>query len=129
MKTFNKYIQALTFCFALSLAIVPTAGASVDTNLHTGAFAKELIDIVRLQQYYPQSAVSAGVEGELTIQLRIDKEGNIIAKKVTQHSGSRLLDYAALRMIGKVQSLPRIPSELEQNEFEFEVPMNFILEQ
>ena len=129
MRTFNKSIQALTFCIILSLGIVPTAGATVDTNLHTGAFTKELIDIVRLQQYYPQTAVSAGVEGELTIQLKIDKEGNIIAKKVTQHSGSRFLDYAALRMIGKIQSFPRIPNELELDELEFEVPMNFILEQ
>ena len=128
MKTLNKSIQALIFFIILSLGLVQSAAATVDTNMHAGAFAKELIDIVRSQHYYPQSAVSEGVEGELTIQLKIDKQGNIIAKKITQHSGSRSLDYAALRMIGKVQSFPGIPSELELNEFEFEVPMNFILE-
>ena len=129
MKTFNKFIQALTICFVLSPVIVPTAEATVDTNLHAGAFTKELIDIVRLQQYYPLIAVTEGVDGELTIQLKIDREGNIIAKKVTQHSGSRSLDYAALRMVGKIKTFPRIPSEIELNEFEFEVPMNFILQQ
>ncbi len=129
MRTFKKFIQVLVTGFVLALVIVPTAGATIDTNQHTGAFAKELIDIVRLQQYYPQSAVSVGVEGELTIHLKIDKEGNIIEKKVVQHSGSRILDYAALRMLNKIQSFPKIPTELGLDEFEFEVPMNFILEQ
>ena len=129
MKIFSKSIKAVTLSAVLSLGLIGNVGATVDTNLRAGAFTRELIDIVRHQQHYPQSAVFAGVEGELTIKLKIDKAGNIIGKKVIQPSGSRFLDYAALRMIGKVHSFPNIPSELELNEYEFEVPMNFILEE
>lgn len=100
-----------------------------DEDLATGQFTKELIGIIRKRQYYPKKAISAGIEGNLTVLITIDNYGKIIEKDLLRRSGSKILDRAALRMIHKSQPFLRIPAQLNMVKFEFEVPLSFQLYQ
>ncbi len=127
MKTFNKSIHTLFICFILAQGIIPIEAAINETNLHHRAFANELINIVRSQIHYPSSAVSEDAEGKLTIKVKIDEQGNTIAMKLIQPSGTRKLDHAVMRLIRRIQYFKKIPKEFKLKEFNFEVPLNFIL--
>ena len=129
MKILNRSIYTLFMFFILAQGAMPIKVEANETNLHHKVFTNELIDTVKSKIYYPQSAVSDEVEGMLAINIKIDKEGNIIGKKFTQRSGSRLLDLAAIRMIGKIQPIASIPNSLGLQEFDFEIPLVFILEE
>ena len=127
MNIYNKLINTLIICFILAQGIIPIEAATNETNLHHRTFKKELIDIVKSQIYYPSFAVDNVIEGKITIQIKIDEECNIIAKKFIKRSGSGRLDRAVMRTIGRIQSFKRIPKELNLKEFSFKVPLTFLL--
>jgi len=98
-----------------------------DADLMVGSYTLELINHIRKYQSYPKKALREGLEGSLTILIKIDADGEIIDSSFNQRSGERILDRAVMKMIRKAQPFPTIPEELSQKEFEFEVPMNFSL--
>jgi len=100
---------------------------SFDADLYSGSYTRELVSKIRKVQWYPKKALVAGEQGEVKILVTIDKEGNVVDKTITQRSGSRTLDRNALKMVGKAQPFPVIPDELDTEQFEFEVPLNFTL--
>ncbi len=98
-----------------------------DSDLFSGSYTRELINSIRAVQKYPKKALIAGVEGEVTVLVKIDGKGEILDNKIIQRSGSRILDRAVLKMVRKAEPFPQIPQELQMNEFEFEVPLSFTL--
>lgn len=56
--------------------------------------------------FYPAEAISQGLEGEALILLIIDEGGNVVAARLEQGSGHRLLDDAALHAVRSIRSLP-----------------------
>lgn len=64
------------------------------------------IDIMKLQKLvkYPREAKLRGIEGRVILKILVDKEGNVLKKKV-EYSESKLLEESALSAIddyGKV---------------------------
>ncbi len=100
-----------------------------DADLFSGSYTRELINSIRAVQKYPKKAIIAGIEGEVTVQVKIDKSGKILKNSILQKSGSRILDRAVLKMVRKAAPFPMIPTELQVNEFEFAVPLSFSLSQ
>ena len=98
-----------------------------DVDLFSGAYTLELIKQIRKYQNYPKKALRGAIEGSLTISVIIDEQGELVGTDWVQRSGSRILDRAAMKMVRKATPYPKIPSELGQKTFEFEVPMNFSL--
>jgi len=96
-----------------------------DADLLLGSYTLELINYIRKRQSYPKKALREGIEGSLTVQIKIDSAGQIIESNYLQRSGKRTLDRAVMKTIRKAQPFPTIPEELDLQEFEFEVPMNF----
>lgn len=52
--------------------------------------------VERVEPLYPERARRAGVEGVVTVRIRLDATGAILAVEVVQPSGSRWLDEAAM---------------------------------
>lgn len=98
-----------------------------DADLFSGSYTRELINSIRAVQKYPKKALVEGVEGEVTVQVTIDDNGEILENKIVQRSGSRILDRAVLKMVRRAAPFPFIPVELQTNRFEFEVPLSFTL--
>jgi TonB family protein len=96
-----------------------------DADLLAGSYTLDLINAIRKYQTYPKKALAAGDEGDVTIMVKIDREGQIVENRVLKRSGSRILDRAVLRMVRRAQPFPAIPKELEVDTYEFEVPLTF----
>lgn len=98
-----------------------------DADLLSGSYTQELINTIRKYQSYPKKALAAGEEGNVTALVTIDRDGEIVEYEITERAASRTLNREVLRMIRRAAPFPKIPPELEMEQFEFEVPMNFKL--
>lgn len=56
--------------------------------------------------FYPEEARRNGIEGEALVFLLIDSGGKVVAARIEQSSGHRILDEAALRAVRSLHSLP-----------------------
>lgn len=116
--------------------IAPTQTRETDRSAN-GAYgdSAESTDdyIVRLRAWlsrhkeYPQAARRNEVEGTVRLYLVIDQNGHIVTKRITQSSGSELLDRAAEQMLARAQPLPAMPSTMQRNRLELVVPIVFSL--
>lgn len=60
----------------------------------------------RRGEFYPPEAIAQGLEGEVLVLMALNENGQVMAARVEQSSGHRLLDEAALRAIRALSSLP-----------------------
>lgn len=97
----------------------------VDLDLISGSYTQELIATIRNKQSYPSKALKQGIEGSVVVQLVVNQEGDIERQSLLKRSGSKVLDRGVLRMLKKAEPYPKIPSELELEEFEIEIPLSF----
>lgn len=72
----------------------------------TQAIRQHLEKLQKTGDFYPAEAISQGQQGEALVLLIIDQSGNVVAARLEQSSGYRLLDDAALRAVRSVHSLP-----------------------
>lgn len=57
-------------------------------------------------RFYPAEAIAQGLEGEATVLLIVDEAGNVVAARLEQGTGHRILDEAALRAARALKALP-----------------------
>lgn len=56
--------------------------------------------------FYPPEAIAQGLEGEALVFLIVDQQGRVMAARIEQSSGLRILDEAALKAVRSLHSLP-----------------------
>ena len=56
--------------------------------------------------FYPEEAIARGLEGEVLVLMIIDESGRVVASRLEQGSGHRVLDDAALHAVRSLRSLP-----------------------
>lgn len=98
-----------------------------DADLFAGSYTRDLLNAVRKNQSYPKKAAMAGEQGDIVAKVVIDQSGEIVSLDLIEKSGSRELDKGAIRMIRKSAPFEAIPKELNQQTFEFDVPISFKL--
>lgn len=57
-------------------------------------------------RFYPAEAIAQGLEGEAAVLLIVDEAGNVVAARLEQGTGHRILDEAALRAARALKALP-----------------------
>ena len=57
-------------------------------------------------QFYPEEARRNGIQGEALVFMLIDASGKVIASRIEESSGHKILDDAALRAVRSLSSLP-----------------------
>jgi protein TonB len=72
----------------------------------TQAVRRHIEDLQERGLFYPEEAIARGLEGEVLVLIVIDEGGRVVAARVEQGSGHRLLDDAALRAVRSLRSLP-----------------------
>lgn len=85
------------------------AGESTPPSLPknwTQAMRQHFQKLQKNGDFYPSEAIAQGLEGEALVLIMIDESGNVVAARLEQSSGYRLLDDAALRAVRSVRSLP-----------------------
>ena len=106
---------------------LPIDDEIIDVDLIRGSFIRELIAAVRKHQTYPRKALINGEVGAGTALVVIDKNGALVEVTLFERTGSRTLDKAIIKMIRKASPFPVVPQELDEEQFEFEVPISFQL--
>lgn len=119
---------------APEIADTQTRETDSDANGAYGDSAQPTDDyIVRLRAWlsrhkeYPQAARRKELEGTVRLYLVIDQDGHIVTRRITQSSGSQLLDDAAEEMLARAEPLPAMPSTMRRNRLELVVPIVFSL--
>lgn len=72
----------------------------------TQAVNRHFKDLQERGLFYPEEAIAQGLEGEVLVLIVIDEGGRVVAARLEQGSGHRILDDAALRAVRSLRSLP-----------------------
>ena len=119
---------------APEIAETETREVESDANGAYGNSDESIDDyIVRLRAWlsrhkeYPQAARQTETEGTVRMYIVVDQSGRIVTRRITQSSGSELLDRAAQQMLTRAEPLPRMPSSMRRNRLELVVPIVFSL--
>jgi protein TonB len=104
--------------------VVSTAPPSPELLAGYGRSISELLGRYRS---YPRIAQMRGWEGSVTMRLTVAPGGKLVEAKVEASSGHDVLDDEAMKMVGKVASLPSPPEGLRDREFAVRVPVVFRL--
>src|SRR6266481_1135055 len=74
---------------------------------------------------YPAAARSRGEQGIAKVAFTIDHDGNLLASRIVQSSGSATLDQETLAVLARAQPMPRPPDQVSDTELSFVVPIRF----
>lgn len=90
-----------------------TAGAApaaarpgADASAQRGFVELHVLDWLATHRQYPRAARRAGLQGTVHVRFVIDPEGRIADAAVERSSGARVLDRAALDLLGRASPVP-----------------------
>lgn len=123
----------------LTPSIVSKAEASIENILAPqasgeikGDFPDELNDYIRNIQtriinaaYYPPDARELGWEGTVKLSFLVLNDGALKEATVSQSSGYKILDEAALDAVSRQAPFPSFPSQVVLRELKVEVPITY----
>jgi protein TonB len=93
-------------------------------NLYGNLLGREIAK----HKQYPKIAQMRGWQGEVVVDIQLDKNGNVLSSNIQKHSGYEALDKQALEMVKKASPFPAPPEALRGNSFNILVPVSFRLE-
>jgi protein TonB len=93
-------------------------------SLYGGLLSREIAK----HKQYPRVAQMRGWQGEATIEIKIDGNGQLVSSKIVTSSGYEILDKQGLEMVRKASPFPPPPEALRGRNFEILVPVSFKLE-
>jgi protein TonB len=119
-------------------AAAPVPQAQAAAAPPPGSAARPSPDVVRrwqamlvahLQRHkrYPSAARRDSEEGVAYLRFVMDRNGNVLSKRLERASGHRALDQETLDLIDRAQPLPKPPADMPGERFEFTVPVQFHL--
>jgi protein TonB len=82
---------------------------------------------IEKNKYYPNQARRRRIEGEVRVAFTILADGSLSEIRLTQSSGSKVLDNAALGAIRKLARVDPLPRSLEMDRWEMIVPLSYKL--
>jgi protein TonB len=101
------------------------ASAAADSNGER--LRRQVSRIISDQFFYPVAAQRRGIEGSVTVRVAIDGTGRISRFDISQGSGYRVLDEAALASIRRAASNSRIFTGHTHAPLEVEFPVRYQL--
>lgn len=75
---------------------------------------------------YPSKAIDKNQQGKVVIKVIVNRDGKVKTFNIKEKSKFKLLNQAANKAVAKAH-YPRVPNELEGDEFEFILPIKFSL--
>ena len=114
----------------MAQAVPPAAGrpaapaADAKQSQHYLAALAASID---RRKYYPRTSRRRGEEGRVVVSFVIRKTGELTDLRVTESSGSRRLDEAALKTLRRISPFQPIPEALARDAWSITVPIAFHL--
>jgi|TARA_R110002073_G_scaffold8371_1_gene46331 protein TonB len=79
------------------------------------------------QKRFPRRALVRQQEGVVTIQIVVDRQGNVIRRTLVKSSGHDVLDRAAVDLFAIASPLPAPPAELPSSALLMDIPIEYTL--
>jgi protein TonB len=77
---------------------------------------------------YPIAARKLGLEGDVIVKVKIDRQGNLVGRPTIARScGHEVLDNEALRMVEKAAPFAGLPEAFEKDTATLKLPVRFRL--
>lgn len=88
----------------------PKLDSSIQNNFKLGDAPADgdIMPLVRVPPQYPRNAASRGIEGYVTLEFDITKEGTVTNVRVVDSMPKNIFDRAAIRAVEKFKYKPRI---------------------
>jgi periplasmic protein TonB len=106
----------------------PVGPSQVDLDAARKGYADRLARAIAQHKQYPRVAQMRGWQGETIIDLKLDRNGGVLATRIDRSSGFEVLDKQALEMVKKAAPFPAPPEILKSDVFNIQVPVSFKLE-
>ena len=91
------------------------------------AYQQQLKELIERHKQYPLIARKGRQQGRVVVVFSLHKTGEMGSVQVTQSSGHRLLDRAAIQAVRSVDKFPALPEGLPEDT-KFRISINFSLE-
>jgi protein TonB len=106
----------------------PAVPSQQDVDTDSRPYGILLGKAIAKQKQYPRIATIRGWQGDVTLELKLDGNGNLLSSKVHESSTFEVLDKQALEMVKKALPFPPPPDALRGHSFTILVPVSFRLE-
>lgn len=103
-------------------AKAPNIGIGRDKSVETKKWEAKLSRYFELHKKYPPGK-KAGAS--VRVQLTLNRRGNVVAVNVSESSGDPDYDREAVAMVRRSDPVPKPPASATEDEFVFNLPVNF----
>lgn len=105
----------------------PPVVSQADMDEARDKYRSSLWSAISKEKKYPKVAQLRGWQGEAVVELLVDSNGKLKAKKIIQSSGYDVLDKQALEMVEKAAPYPTPPEVLRGDSFTVTLSIPFTL--
>lgn len=113
----------------------PSAQASSNSKRRAGAPAQGSVRAYSLKlrrwierhKRYPREARRKRLEGTVRLWIKIDRNGAVLASRITKGSGMAVLDSATAKLPRRASPFPPIPRDVGKSSFSFSVNLRYAL--
>ena len=91
-------------------------------------YFQSLVSRITRALIYPDSAIEAGKEGIVDLQIVVKKDGRIASYDIIASSGHKELDDAAVQTLIKVNPVPPFPRDVTKDELRISVPLRYLID-
>ncbi|MDG1709261.1 MAG: TonB family protein [Emcibacteraceae bacterium] len=116
----------LSVLVASFIAVTGFAGTANAADI--SGWQKEIAKKIAKKQTYPRAALRKELEGRVSVEINVDREGNILAHSVTQSSGHDVLDREVTKIMKRVSPLPTPPADVADSQLTMVVPLAWALQ-
>lgn len=118
-----------------AVAAAPVAAATpprtaVDSGIVAtleAQYMAALRQAIEANKFYPKRASRLRREGSVIVDFTIDRDGNIDNVRVTESSGTQLLDQAAVEAVKRLGQFHPLPSAIPHDPWSLQIPMSYKL--
>ena len=97
-------------------------GIGKDKQLLTAKWGQKISAFIKLHQRYPEKKSR---EAKGTVNLVLNRRGNVVSVNVVGSSGDAAFDQAAISMVRRSDPMPEPPAELTDDAFSFDMDVIF----
>jgi protein TonB len=112
---------------AAAPAMPAGAPPGADAAVQRGFVELHVLDWLAQHRSYPRAARRAGLEGTVHVRFVIDPEGRIASAAIERSSGARVLDQAALDLLGRASPVPGLAQFGLAQALELRLPIDYRL--
>jgi protein TonB len=103
-------------------AKAPNIGIGKDKQKITAKWGQKISAYIKLHQRYPENRSK---ETKVQVNLVLNRRGNVVSVDVVGSSGDNAFDQAAVSMVRRSDPVPKPPTELTDDTFNFDMDVIF----